>query len=286
MTPLALLCIAAAAADPGDPPAVGDGVAVSLYPPDARQPDAWRVGEALFAIADGVLVRAEPDESAPAVRSLAAGAPLTLRAPPTPHEVAEGARPDRWLAVRVGEVDGWARFAALTAAGWALDLDGDGAEETLTAGFNGGGELVLRVRTGDRTHALNLGTRQDIEGVQGEATVGIMPAEEAGIVLVHANWSAREQCGSGDSSAYASFVPAEPGAAPQLREALHHNGSGGDAPIWWETTAAFDPVAGTATITSRAGEDGDESVHNHTVERYTLAGGVYTLQDTRVLVSE
>lgn len=277
-----------AAADPGHRPDVGDAVQVTLRPLDPEAVYGWRRGEAVVAVADGVLVRAEPDLDAPAIATLEAGRLLYLHAAPTKHAVDDLARPDRWLPVRVGEQVGWTRHAGLTAAAWETDLDGDGVPERVMAGFNGGAELVVRVRAGETTHVLNLGTRQDFEGVQDEAHIRILPASEAGIALVHANWSAREQCGSGDSSAYASFV-ARPGEAPALREALRHNGSGGDAPIWWDTTATFAPAEGTVAVVSRAGEDADdgsESVHHHTVERYTLEGGVFVSTGREVLVSE
>jgi hypothetical protein len=267
-----------AAADPGDRPEVGDDVRISVRPLAADGPDGWRRGEALVALGDGVLVRAEPDLDSPAIATLAVGAVVTLRERPTPHEVDDVTRPDRWLAVQAGDVSGWTRHAGVTAAGWETDLDGDGVEDVVTAGFNGGGELVVRVLSGGQTHTHNLGTRSDIEGVQDDARVRIMPASEAGIPLVHANWSAREQCGSGDSSAYVSFVPAKAGEPSVLREALHHNGSGGDAPIWWDTTATFDPASQAVVVHSRAGEDdddGNESIHHDESKAYDLVGGVF-----------
>jgi hypothetical protein len=173
---------------------------------------------------------------------------------------------------------GWVPGGHVTRAMLTADLDGDGVSERILARFTDTArvELVLFPAQGP-PQRLDLGDRADIEGPQVEATVQVLPAPTAGIPLVHVRWHAREQCGSGDWSAYASLQ----GAPPVLREALKHRGSGGDAPIFWETTATFDPKAKTAAVRFKAGEsldDGREQVNEDKTTRYVLKDGVYQQQ--------
>lgn len=234
-------------------------------------------GTPLLAVADGVVVRAAPQDAAPALVTLPLGAPVEVAA-----GVGEASTNNKdWVPVSVeGQRTGWVRHTGLTAAGWQVDLDGDAVAETVTVGFNGGGEVVVRVRSAGAVQSLNLGTREDINGVQKAATVRVMPSMEAGLPLVHVNWSAAEMCGSGDSSAYASFQPPDAGGDPRLQEALRHNGSGGDAPIWWETTVAFEPKSRTVVVTSRSGNHEDAAHDESDVQTLVLVDGVFRVKET------
>lgn len=275
---LLLLCIALAGADPGHRPEPGEAVPVSRAPIPTDAPGGWREGEALVAVADGVVLRAVPDLEAPAVASLLGGALVHLQETPSDQRIDNLERPDRWLSVRSGDAAGWVREAGVTQAGWELDLDGDGGAESVTVGFNAGGEIVVRVRGAGGLQALNLGTRRDFSGLQDAAQVTVLPPTVAGIALVQVVWSAREQCGSGDHLAYASYVPGAAGGPPVLREALRHNGSGGDAPIWWETEARFEPASRTAVVHERNGEsldDGSDAVHHEAWRHHRLEHGVF-----------
>lgn len=189
-------------------------------------------------------------------------------------EATSDGRVSRWVAVERaapgalpdhvqpdGTPLGWLRADQLSAAAWRTDLNGDGAPEVVVARFSPqvhGEVLVAKPGAGltdQDVQRLDLGQAIDIDGPQTEAQVTVLPATQAGLPLVRFQWLAREMCGSGDHFAYASYAPAQ---SPQLRLALRHNGSGGDAPIWWETTVAFSPAARTATVTSRSGEDEDD----------------------------
>lgn len=193
--------------------------------------------------------------------------------------VTEAREPDSqpWLALSTdaGPV-GWAPSAAVTPATVSTDLDGDGTPEHVVVRFTPEASVEVMLFTpGQPARRLDLGQRSDIEGPQETATVDILPASEAGIPLVRVRWHAREQCGSGDAFAYASFQ----GSPPVLREAWKHMGSGADAPIWWETKATFDPAKKTATTHFRAGEyenDGGRGVHTDETTVWTLRDGVFT----------
>lgn len=275
---LFFLCATLAAADPGHRPEPGDDVHVSRRPLRPDDHRLWRKGEALVAVADGVVVRGAPELDAAAVATLSAGALVILREAPGVHPVDDPDRDDRWLTVRAGDTEGWVRQAGISQAGWDVDLDGDGVPEPVTVGFNAGGEVVVRVRGEGGTQAVNLGTRQDIAGIQDDAQATLLPTSVAGVALVRVVWSAREQCGSGDYVAYASFVRPTAGGSPVLQEALRHSGSGGDAPIWWETDVTFDAEGGTAVVHQRNGEsldDGTENIHHEAWKRYRLADGVF-----------
>lgn len=283
-------------------PGVASGLRLAgLGPVPARQGPAavpWGMLPQLALLAPLALA-ASPEaviHDGPPPRPFEVGAQVTGRVPLVPCDqplgtcegaaleegtrfvVAESRKADGrpWVSLRTqrGTV-GWAPASAVTGATLSGDLDGDGRPDRVVARFTDATRVELLVSSGGRPpQRLDLGARSDIEGAQGTATVTVMPASEVGIPLVRVRWHAREQCGSGDAFAYASYQ----GDPPVLREALKHGGSGGDAPIWWETTAAFDPAAQTATVRFRAGEhgdDGSQGVHTERETVWRLRGGVY-----------
>lgn len=286
---LALLLLASALADPGH--RVTDSADIWRMPPDTSPP----VGTWMAVATPGLRPCAQPAPPC-AGDPLPVGADLVLVE--SRDEVYDGQH-TLWhrvarakMADGFGTADGpplgWVRDRGLTQAAFTTDLSGDGSPEQVVVRFTDDLQVeawVARPGAGlDPTTVarLDLGQRRDVDGPQDLASVTLVDAAVAGIPLVRVTWTAREMCGSGDSSAYLSYRAAD-GAPPAPRVALTHNGGGGDAPIWWDTEIRFDPTARTAQIRSRAGESGDdgsENVHHDETKLFRLQGGVFVEHPT------
>ncbi len=278
---LALAVLPGAAADPGDPPQPTDTVEIQ-----SRRGPAPPVG-ALRWVAVPTLRPCAAADGACAADALVAGTPLQVVA--VGAEATVQGRETRWIQVAPPRAPGaaappaplgWVLDHQLSGASWAVDLDEDGAAERVVVRFGPAEhvELVV-VEPAAAPQVFDLGAApEDMIGVKNRAAVSLVPAATAGLPLVRVKWLSFEACGSGDHFRYVSHRSPGPGAPGVLQVALEHAGSGGDAPIWWETRVAFDPAAGTATLHSRAGEtddDGKEHVNSdeQTVLRLDRAAG-------------
>lgn len=216
---------------------------------------------------------------------MAALALLALLALPA---LADPAPPAPAAPLRVSEPAAPVTVAALAdgvpaEASWQADLDQDGELEEVHLSWTSEVEVLLRVTepgvTGPgATQVVNLGQAFDINGPQDTVSVRTTAAGETAIPLVHVRWHAREMCGSGDHHRYASYRSPAAGQPGTLAEALYHRGSGGDAPVWWETEVSWTPAEGAVEVRSRAGEHGDDgemSVHDDRTRRYRLEGVVF-----------
>lgn len=235
----------------------------------------------VYAAGHNVRVRDDPSTAGQVVRTLALGEPARVRAGGAVAATI-GERSSAWVPVRVGDVTGWVWGGALTLARLEADLDADGEQEVLTVAYNGAGEVVVRSREpaveGDTAVGfVNLGTFQDINGLQGTTHVEVLDAATAGVPLLRVEVVAGEYCGSGSHYRYLSLRSPGAGQPSTLALALSHNGSGGDAPVWWSTEVAFQPARKAATVKSESGED-DQTLAS-TTTRYTLKAGVFVAEE-------
>jgi len=284
---LSLLIVSLAAADPGDPPALDARVRVPFRIVEGYGVATPEVGARLVVAGQNSRLRSGASTDLPVLAELPLGTPVFVRALPEDTTTTEE-RPYYWVPVRVpwkgAELFGHMASTTLTGAAWTVDLDQDGEDEFVTVGWNFKTEVVVRVREpavpGDAgVQFLNLGHVSDINGPQNIMGVSLHGDDKTGLPLVEVNWEGRDMCGSGDYFRYASYRSPGAGKAGVLAHALEHGGSGGDAPVWWSTEVAFDPAAGTATVTKRWGEDaseyGGEDTEETTVIVHRLKDGVF-----------
>jgi hypothetical protein len=274
-------------ADPGHPPGAAAAVPISW--------DVSREEPAADSLRWVAVPTLRPCE---APMGSCSAAPLKVGEAVVVTEVGEPAsptsRPSRWLqvaratppagpdlpATAAGAPLGWVLAHQLSAASWAVDLDEDGEAERAVVRFDDKRGVELHVVEPGGAHtSLSLGQATDIDGPQTEGTVRLLTQKTAGLPLVHVNWTAREMCGSGDYSRYASYRSAGPGQPGTARLALEHGGTGGDAPMWYETTATFDGRGGVL-IHQRSGESADDGSEQVTTNRRTTrtldrASGVF-----------
>ncbi len=279
--------IASALADPGSVPALSGKADLSYADAEAPPVGEWRV-----AAVSGLSACATPESPCTGV-PVALGAELIIV---QVGEDPEAERPFRWVQVAAagpgesadhrkasGAPLGWVRTTALTGAAWRADPDQDGEQELVFVRYEDAKSISVVViepsLPGDQgVSVVDLGIRSDIDGPQTAATVDLTPASLAGIPLVRVNWTAQEMCGSGDSTAYASYRSAGAGKGGALRAALSHSGSGGDAPIWWATEVRFSPKSRSVTVVSSSGEsnrDGSDTLNEEVSEHYVLKKGVF-----------
>ncbi len=285
--------IATALADPGFVPALGGTAHLSFSASEAPLVGEWRV-----AAVSGLSACATPVSPCTGV-PVALGAELIIV---QVGEDPEAERPFRWVQVAaagpgesvdhrqaLGAALGWVPTTALTGAAWRADPDQDGEQELVLVRYEDSKSIsVVVIEPGvpaDKgVSVVDLGIRSDIDGPQTDATVDLTPASLAGIPLVRVNWTAQEMCGSGDSTAYASYRSTGAGKGGALRAALSHSGSGGDAPIWWATEVRFSPKSKTVTIVSSSGEsnnDGTDTLNGDVVEHYVLKKGVFVKSEPK-----
>ncbi len=280
-----------AAADPGYPPQSTDRVLVEIAVDGA----GWVEGEWVAVALPGAVPCPTAEGAACPGVALPLGQPLIVAAR-VAEELGDGRQrrryalraagplpPDGGPAQPLGPVLGFLPPEALTRAAWQVDLDQDGDDEWVTGHMDSAHHLWVFVRDGKRGAplALDLGTHSDIDGVMTRATVGLVTAAEAGLPLVKVNWPANEMCGSGDHSRYASYRRPQGGGPGRLQLALEHGGSGGDAPIWWDTEVVFQPERGTVAVRATAGEYSDngaaDSIHSDETTRYLLVDGRFVV---------
>ena len=284
---LATPLVPMARAEPGAPAAAASSTPVAF-----ETHEKWRPGERLATAGHNVNVRLAPGTAADIVARLPLGTAFVIdEADPNEFSDVDG-RKGQWVRGRaVGPgapaVQGWVWDGALTHAAYEADLDGDGELEVVTVGFNDKIEVVVRVREPaidgpEAVTALNLGQAFDIDGPQRALHVRVLRVEDAAIPLVWVNWAAQEMCGSGDYSRYASYRSPGPGTPGTLNLALEHRGSGGDAPMWYQTAATWAPADRTVSVHSTSGEYNNEGSpeieHDETIS-YHLEGGVYVATD-------
>jgi hypothetical protein len=275
VAPLLAQLAAPAHADPGHPPAA-----------DASVPVAWDLSReeppagSLRWVAVPTLRPCEAPMGACTAAPLKVGDAVVVTA--VGDAGSPTSRPSRWLQVAratpppgpdqpaaAGPPLGWVLAHQLSGASWSVDLDEDGEKERAVVRFDDKRGVELHVVEPGGTHAtLALGQASDIDGPQTEGTVRLVTKATAGLPLVHVNWSAREMCGSGDYSRYASYRSPGPGQPGAARLALEHGGTGGDSPMWYETKATFDGRGGVL-IHLRSGESADDGTEQVTTNQRT-----------------
>lgn len=266
------------------PAAAQDRGPVSLsMPAEGDAPPA--AGAKLFVGKGEAVLRAAPGPDSKLLTKLPVGLPVTVQPEAAvPGEV--GGAAGHWVRVYSnadGAGHGWMWSGALTPARFRFDLDEDGAPELATVVFNKEGEVIVWLREPEATDPeagtlkLNLGAQSDMGGLQGRIEVQLLTAAEAGIPLVRVEWLGAEMCGGSSRFAYASYRSKS--GEPRLQKALEHNGSGGDAPIWWETEARFSPADKAVTVVESHGEHDMEGEGPGTKEsseqRLLLRSGVF-----------
>lgn len=276
VAPLLAQLATPALADPGHPPAAAASVAVSW---DLSQEDP--PAHSLRWVAVPTLRPCEAPMGACTAAPLKVGDAVVITKIGDP--ASPTSRPSRWLqvaratpphgpdlpAVAAGAPLGWVLAHQLSAASWSVDLDEDGENERVVVRFDDKRGVELHVVEPAGTHtSLALGQATDVGGPQTEGTVRLVTKATAGLPLVHVNWSAREMCGSGDYSRYASYRSEGPGQRGTARLALEHGGTGGDAPTWYETTVRFDGRGGVL-LHLRSGESSDDGTEQVTTNQRT-----------------
>ena len=248
-------------------------------------PEPPEAGAKLFVGRDDAVLRAGPGPDSKLLTRLPVGLPVTVQPEAAvPGEVSGAA--GHWVRVYSnadGAGHGWMWSGALTSARFRYDMDEDGAAEVMTVTFNKDNEVIVWLReptAADPEHdtlKLNLGSQEDMGGVQGRLEVKLLTAAEAGLPLLQVQWLGAEMCGGSSRFAYASYRSKS--GEPRLQKALEHNGSGGDAPIWWETEARFSPADKSVTIVSSHGESDMENegpgTRESSEERFVLRSGVF-----------
>lgn len=146
----------------------------------------------------------------------------------------------------------------LTEHRWALDLDADGADDTLLARFDADDHLVLRVVGGA---SLDLGVQQDMGGTLRHAE--ITPAPGPGRPLIRVYVPGSEQCGGFSREMFVAWV--RRGGAIVL-----DGSSGGDAPVYSEDTFTFSADATRVTEEHVSGEWLDDGATSEDITTTTM----------------
>ncbi len=255
---------------------IGTAFAESLFI-DFAGPSKPSPGETLYAAGDNVRIRAAPSVSAALITELSMGTPVVV-ADDAPVPGIVGEREGAWIPVRVADQAGWSWAGTLTRARNVLDIDNDGEDEVVTVAYGADGALVVRVgepkvAAEDRVSFVQVGPFTDSEGILRRTSVTWLAATEAGVPLVRLEAQAGEYCGSGSQFAYVAAVSAGQAQPSKATLALTHPGSGGDAPIWWETRATFFPDRKEVEVVETSGEE--QQTHDTRTQRWVWKDGVF-----------
>ncbi len=264
---------------------LGPVLLVSNVAREGQPAEAPAAGAKLFVGKDDAVLRAGPGPDSKLLTKLPVGLPVTVQPEAAvPGEVSGAA--GHWVRVYSnadGAGHGWMWSGALTPARFRFDMDEDGEAEVMTVTFNKDNEVIVWLREPSpidaehETLKLNLGSHNDMGGVQDRLELQLLTAAEAGIPLLRVQWLGAEMCGGTSRYAYASYR-SKSGEA-RLQKALEHNGSGADAPIWWETEARFSPADKAVTVVESHGEEVEEGAgpgtKGSTEHRFLLRSGVF-----------